>query len=65
MIFILKVLLKQYKSPNGPNKFSRGITPTKADQMGPSDTWSVLCRYKFIQKFKSLSYEATQKSSEN
>ena len=35
---ILKVLLKQYKSPTGPNKFSRGITPTKADQTGPNDT---------------------------
>ena len=32
---ILKVLLKQYKSPTGRNKFSRGITPTTADQKGP------------------------------
>ena len=32
---ILKVLLKQYKSPTGPNKFSRGITHTTADQKGP------------------------------
>ena len=32
---ILKVLLKQHKSPTGPNKFSRGITLTKADQRVP------------------------------
>ena len=32
---ILKVLLKQYKSPTGPKKISRGIIPTKADQRGP------------------------------
>ena len=32
---ILKVLLTQYKSLTGPNKFSRGITPTNADQRGP------------------------------
>ena len=25
------------RSPTGPNKFSRGITPTKADQRGPND----------------------------
>ena len=31
---ILKVLLKQYKSRTGRNKFSRGITPTTADQKG-------------------------------
>ena len=29
---ILKVLLKQYKSSTGPNKFSRGITPVKEGQ---------------------------------
>ena len=48
--FVLKLLLKKYKSPTGPNKFSRGITPTKADQRGPNDTWSLLCRYKLIKK---------------
>ena len=31
---ILKVLLKQYKSPTGPNKFPRGVTPTNTDQSG-------------------------------
>ena len=35
---ILKVLLwkllKQYKSPTGPNKFPWDTTPTKADQRG-------------------------------
>ena len=30
---ILKVLLKQYMSPTGPNKYWRGITPTKADKL--------------------------------
>ena len=30
---ILKVLLKQYMSPTGPNKYLRGITPTKTDQL--------------------------------
>ena len=34
MTSILKVLLKQYKSPTGPNKFSRGVTPTNTDQRG-------------------------------
>ena len=29
-----KVLLKQYKSPTSPNKFSRGGTPTNTDQRG-------------------------------
>ena len=35
---ILKVLLTQYKSLTDPNKFSRGITPTKADQRGLKTT---------------------------
>ena len=32
---ILKVLLKQFKSPTGPNKYMylRGITPTKTDKL--------------------------------
>ena len=30
---ILKVLLKQYMSPTGPNKYLRGITPTKTDKL--------------------------------
>ena len=30
---ILKVLLKQYISPTGPNKYLRGITPTKTDKL--------------------------------
>ena len=30
---ILKVLLKQYMSPTGPNKYWRGITPTKPDNL--------------------------------
>ena len=30
---ILKVLLTQYMSPTGPNKYLRGITSTKADQL--------------------------------
>ena len=30
---ILKVLLKQYMSPTGPNKYLRGITTTKTDQL--------------------------------
>ena len=30
---ILKVLLKQYMSPTGPNKYSRGITPTETDKL--------------------------------
>ena len=30
---ILKVLLKQYMSPTGPNKYLRGIKPTKRDQL--------------------------------
>ena len=30
---ILKVLLKQYMSPTGPNKYLRGIKPTKSDQL--------------------------------
>ena len=30
---ILKVLLKQYKPPTGPNKFSRGITPTNTSPL--------------------------------
>ena len=62
MTSILKVFLKQYKSPTGPNKFSRGISPIKADQRGPKvelnlnhvDTDS-------SKKTKSLS----QKKSEN
>ena len=30
---ILKVLLKQYLCPTGPNKYLRGITPTKTDKV--------------------------------
>ena len=30
---ILKVLLKQYMSPTGPNKYLRDITPTKTDKL--------------------------------
>ena len=30
---ILKVLLKQYMSPTGPNKYLRGITPRKTDKL--------------------------------
>ena len=30
---ILKVLLKQYMSPTGPNKYLRSITPIKTDQL--------------------------------
>ena len=63
---ILKVLLKQYKSPTGPNKFSRGISPIKADYRDPkveldlyhADTNS-------SKKFKSLSDKVTQKNLEN
>ena len=30
---ILKVLLKQYMSPTGPNKYLGGITPIKTDHL--------------------------------
>ena len=30
---ILKVLLKQYMSPTGPNKYLRGITPAETDKL--------------------------------
>ena len=30
---ILKVLLKQYMSPTGRNKYLRGITPIKTDNL--------------------------------
>ena len=40
--------------PTGPTIFLRGINPTKADQRGPSDTRTVLCRYKLIQTIQVI-----------
>ena len=58
-------MLKQYKSPTGPNKFSRGVTPTNTDQRGLKVE---VDGYNFdtnsSKKFMSLSHKATQKSSE-
>ena len=59
---ILKVLLKQYKSPTGPNKLT-----FKYRSKGPtckSGTWSVLCQFKFMQN-ELLSYKVIQKSFDN
>ena len=41
---ILKVLLKQYKSPIDPNKFYRGITPEKLDERKQSGNNSVMLK---------------------
>ena len=48
---ILKVLLKQYMSPTGPNKYLRGITSTKTDKL------KLIC-------FKSKSQKTAWKSLE-
>ena len=36
-------IAKAIQVPYRPQQFSRGITPSKADKRGPSDTQSVLC----------------------
>ena len=55
----MKVLVKQYKSPTGPIKFSRGITPTKV--RGPKVEFDLYyVDTNSSKKFKSLSYKATQ-----
>ena len=61
---ILKVLLKQYKSPTGPNKFVRGVTPTNRDQKGLKVEDDVYY-FDTNSSKKSLSNKATQRSWEN
>ena len=51
---ILKVLLKQYKSPTSPNKFPRGVTPTNMDQSDLKVEVDEYYVYKFIQKIQVL-----------